>query len=105
MIDNTGHCQRGAEVEFVDGNESADPACRRESCVGEYALQASGLLQNQRQIIVRRHNDPTKADGIHVTGFIETCDRMIETVTLEIGGVIQKPDIRFSRPKTIEVPL
>jgi hypothetical protein len=46
MVDNAGHCRGGTEVEFVDGNEHADPTSWRESGVGEYALEATGLLQN-----------------------------------------------------------
>src|SRR5712671_2331148 len=62
MVDDARHGHGDTEVEFVDGDEGTNSSRRRESRVGEYALQASGLLQYQRQVAVWRHDDPAKTD-------------------------------------------
>ena len=38
MVDDACHCHGRTEVEFVDGDEGANPARRRESRVAEYTL-------------------------------------------------------------------
>jgi hypothetical protein len=43
MVDDACHSHGDIEVEFVDGDKGANPSRWRESRVGEYTLQASGL--------------------------------------------------------------
>ena len=103
MVDCARHGRGCREVEFVDGNEGADSARRRESRVAEDALQPAGLLQYQREIAVRLHDNPAKRDGIHLTGLVETIHR-IEAIALKICSMIGDPYSRVFRGKAIEVP-
>jgi len=103
MVDCARHGHGCCEVEFVDGDEGADSARRGESRVAEDALQPAGLLQYQREIAVRLHDNPAKCDGIHLTGLIETIHR-IEAIPLKICSMIGDPYGRVFRGKAIEVP-
>src|ERR1051325_6783920 len=103
IVKGIRHCFGSAKVKLVDRNEGANPPRRCESGIGEYALQASSLLQYERQVATRCHNDPAKTHGVHATGLVETRDR-IEAIALKIRGVIEEPDLRVFRPKAIEVP-
>ena len=66
-------------------------------------MQPTGLLQNQRAVAVRRHDDPAEADRIHATGLVQAGNG-IETIALKIGRMIEEPDFRAFRGEAIEVP-
>ena len=103
MIDDARHGRGGTEIEFIDGGESTNSPGRRKGRVTEYTLQTSGLLQYQRHVAVRLHDDPAKADGIHVTGLVDTRDGS-EAVALKIRGMVEEPDFSAFRPKAIQMP-
>jgi hypothetical protein len=89
IVDHGRHAHRGREVEFVDRREYADILARRKSAVHEHPLEATGFLQDERTPAFRFHDDPAKADCIHVSGFVEAEDGR-KLVAEHIGGVVEE---------------
>ena len=67
------------------------------------ALQAAGLLQDQRPVALRRHDHPAEAPGVHVSGLVEAGDG-VEPVARHIGRVIEQPKLGALRRGPVEMP-
>src|SRR5271166_1256024 len=90
VVHDLAHGVAEVEIERVDRGHDADVAGRREGDAGENPLQAAGLLQNQRTVALRRHDDPGEPHRVHAARFVHA-EHGIESVAPEIGGVIDEP--------------